>query len=60
MANRKCDLCVPCAEQMKEGYILRKVGGGVANKVTCGLCGRRRYGSSYELEKKKQTPALDV
>ena len=53
MAKRKCDLCVPCAEQMKEGYTLRKVGGGVSNKVTCGLCGRRRYGSAYELEKKK-------
>lgn len=51
--NRQYDLCGSCAEQMKEGYALKKVGGGVDNKITCSNCGRRRYGATYELTKKE-------
>ena len=32
---------------------VKKVGGGVDNKVTCSKCGRRRYGATYEVGKKK-------
>ena len=51
--SQKYDLCGACAEQMKEAYSLRRVHGGVDNKVTCDNCGRRRYGATYELTKKK-------
>jgi len=50
---KKFDLCGACAEQMKEAYSLKRVHGGVDNKVTCDNCGRRRYGATYELTKKK-------
>lgn len=49
----KYDLCGTCAEQLKEGYNLKKISGGVDNKITCSNCGRRRYGASYELTKKE-------
>ena len=51
--KKQYDLCGACAEQMKEGYALKKISGGIDNKVTCDNCGRRRYGATYELTKKK-------
>lgn len=51
--NKRYELCGVCAEQMKEGYALKKIGGGVDNKVTCSNCGRRRYGATYELAHKE-------
>ena len=51
--NKKYDLCGACAEELKEGYALKKISGGVDNKVTCSHCGRRRYGGTYELTKKE-------
>ncbi len=49
MMKRKIDLCGPCAVLMGEAYDLRRVAGGVNHKVTCGRCGKRRYGATYEL-----------
>lgn len=51
--EKKYDLCGACAEKLKEGYILKKISGGVDNKVTCSNCGRRRYGGTYQMEKKE-------
>ena len=51
--SQKYDLCVACAEMLKEGYTLKKISGGVDNKITCSNCGRRRYGATYELTKKE-------
>lgn len=51
--NKKHDLCGACAEQLKEGYSLKKISGGVSNKVTCSHCGKRRYGATYELARKE-------
>lgn len=51
--NKQHDLCGACAEQLKEAYTLKKISGGVNNKVNCSHCGRRRYGATYELAKKE-------
>ena len=50
--SKKYDLCGKCAAELREGYKLSRVAGGVDNKITCSNCGRRRYGATYELEKK--------
>lgn len=47
------DLCGECAALMKEGYDVKQLPKPMNNKITCGHCGRRRYGGSYELTKKK-------
>lgn len=47
------DLCGRCAETLRRGFDLQKVAGGTDNKITCAECGRRRYGATYELKKKK-------
>lgn len=54
MEKKTFELCGKCAEQLKSGYELRRVAGGVDNKITCAHCGKRRYGASYELEKKSE------
>lgn len=48
---QRVDLCGRRANVMREGYKVRKVAGGADCKVNCGLCGRRRYGGTYEVEK---------
>lgn len=47
------DLCRPCAVEIEktQGVKLRTVKQGVNMKVTCMVCGRRRYGATYELQK---------
>ena len=50
--NKQHDLCAPCAEKLKQGYVLKKISGGIDNKVTCSHCGKRRYGATYELTRK--------
>ena len=51
-------LCVPCAEKLKgAGYTLRVCRHGANQKVDCRGCGRRRYGSVYEVATpKKKNP----
>ena len=49
-------LCVPCAEDLKERYELKLIPGR-AEKLTCDYCGKRRYGSTYEVEQKKKAKA---
>lgn len=51
---KKLDLCGACAAKLGEAYSLRKIAGGVDNKVVCSNCGRRRYGGTYELSGKKE------
>lgn len=46
-------LCVPCAEDLKERYDLTLIPGR-SQKLTCEYCGKRRYGSKYEVEPKAQ------
>ncbi len=51
---KQMELCVPCAEKMREGYSLRTVQAGANQKVTCCGCGRRRYGAVYQVERKEK------
>ena len=46
---RTLDLCGVCAAKLATAYAIRKVAGGVDNKITCAECGRRRYGGTYEM-----------
>ncbi len=52
---KRMDLCGKCAALLREGFQLRRVAGGVDNKITCSNCGRRRYGATYELEKQSKS-----
>ena len=47
------DLCGACAAKLSTAYTVRKVCGGVDNKITCAECSRRRYGATYEIVKKE-------
>lgn len=51
--NREMELCVPCAEELKAGYSVRKIG-NIRNKITCENCRRRRYGNRYAVESKQE------
>lgn len=50
-------LCGECAAKMAEGYSVKALPKAANNKVTCGLCNRRRYGGSYQIEKKTVCPS---
>lgn len=52
MMKKKMELCVPCAEELKKTNTLKLIPGR-SEKITCDHCHRRRYGSAYEVEKKK-------
>lgn len=47
---KRLDLCGRCAALMENGYKVKKVSGGVDNKVFCAHCGKRRYGGTFEFE----------
>lgn len=49
----KRTLCGTCAELLRRGYDLKKIAGGVDNKITCDNCGKRRYGATYEVTPKR-------
>ena len=53
--KNELELCVPCAEKLKEGYDVKKVKVGINRKVTCAACGKRRYGAVYEVTGKEKT-----
>lgn len=48
--DKTMELCVPCAEKIKQGFELKFL--RHSGKITCAECGKRRYGSLYELKKK--------
>lgn len=48
---KRLELCRPCAEKLKEAYTV-KPAGGIAKKIDCQQCGKRRYGVTYQIEKK--------
>lgn len=49
---KRLELCRPCAEKLKEAYTV-KPAGGIAKKIDCQQCGKRRYGVTYQIEKKQ-------
>lgn len=54
----KRTLCGTCADLLRRGYYLKKIAGGIDNKITCDNCGKRRYGYTYEVTP-KQTGGQD-
>lgn len=44
-------MCRPCMESAKYLYEV-KIKPGKSEKVTCAICGRRRYGNRYEVRRK--------
>lgn len=50
--KKTIELCTPCSVKMAEGYRLARLSRPSDLKITCALCGRRRYGAVYEMEKK--------
>lgn len=57
MNPKEIDLCGPCAAKLEDGWKLTKLPKPSNNKVTCGHCGRRRYGGTYRVEKKPKVGA---
>ena len=49
--SRNMDLCVPCVNAVSKEYAIKFVSGGVGNKITCSLCGRRRFGATYTVDR---------
>ena len=50
----KMDLCKPCSLGLvADGKSVKQVAGR-CEKITCAQCGRRRYGSAYEVTDKKK------
>lgn len=51
------DLCRPCAEKMRDIYMLVEIRSGVDNKITCARCEKKRYGSTYEVTSVSYRPS---
>ncbi len=49
----KADLCRECLELYKESFICKQLPAPVDNKITCSHCGRRRFGATYEIMKRR-------
>lgn len=49
--KRTMKLCGPCAEKMRDGYAVKEIPRR-SEKITCELCGKRRYGLEYEIRPK--------
>ena len=45
----KTFLCKPCAIELAKNGQTMKPAGGRCEKITCELCGRRRFGVAYEV-----------
>lgn len=57
METKIADLCGRCAAIYADSYKVVRVAGGVDHKVTCSVCGNRRYGGTYEITNKKNKEA---
>jgi hypothetical protein len=50
----KKTLCKPCAIELSAKRRVDRVGGR-SEKITCDICGRRRYGITYEVSYLRRT-----
>ena len=50
--KKTVELCGACQAKMENGWKLTRLSRPSDLKITCALCGRRRYGAVYEMEKK--------
>lgn len=46
----KQTLCKPCAIEIQQQGKIVKPAGGKCEKITCAICGRRRFGIIYEVQ----------
>lgn len=53
--KKTVDLYGECSATLKGDFEIKALPKPTNNKVTCYQCGRRRYGGSYEVSKKKVT-----
>ena len=58
MSKRKM-LCKPCLIELKAMGKIVKPAGGRCEKITCDKCGRRRFGSAYEVEDRSKGKEVD-
>lgn len=50
--EKTMELCGACEAKLEEAYSLKRIAGGINNKITCANCGRRRYGGTFSVKKK--------
>ena len=48
------ELCSKCAAIMADGYKIKQLPRPANHKVFCEMCQRKRYGASYQVEKKER------
>lgn len=53
MSAKTIDLCRPCYEAHPDKKSLAAVNHSKDQKITCTVCGRRRFGATYTTEKQK-------
>lgn len=46
------ELCRPCAAELGAKKSVELISSGRDRKITCGLCGRRRFGATYDVRRK--------
>lgn len=54
MDTRVADLCGRCAAIYADTFNVKRISGGVQNKVQCSHCGRKHYGGTYEITPKNK------
>ena len=54
MNPKTIELCGTCAAKVQDSYKLTQLPRPVNNKIFCGLCMRKRYGATYQIEKKER------
>lgn len=53
-------LCKPCAAALEASGKAVKHVGGRSEKITCAVCGRRRYGTAYDVTGRTTRRKIDV
>ena len=59
MPKKTMMLCRPCADKLSVNATVRAVRRGVDMKITCQMCGRRRFGAEYEVGGKGYEGGVD-
>ncbi len=48
------ELCRPCAALLGAKKSVTLISSGRDRKITCGLCGRRRFGATFDVKRKQK------
>lgn len=52
--TNKREMCVPCAESLKDGYTVKTVEHRANYKGKCEMCKKQRYIDTYEVASKRR------